>query len=135
MLLHRFLGFVILLLLCSLVPTYAQNASLSGYVRDASSDETLIQATVLIQGTTTGTVTNTSGYYTLNRLKAGNYTISCSYIGYKTNRLSVTLSEGQALILDIRLEPEDTSVEVTVTSDREEVEQRNVGVTQMSVST
>ncbi|MBL7977443.1 MAG: TonB-dependent receptor [Bacteroidetes Order II. Incertae sedis bacterium] len=133
--LHRFLGFVILLFLCSLAPTYAQNASLSGYVRDASSGETLIQATVLIQGTTTGTVTNTSGYYTLSRLKAGTYTVSCSYIGYKTNRFSVILSEGQALTLDIRLEPEDTSVEVTVTSDREEAEQRNVGVTQMSVST
>lgn len=131
----RLLGFWSLLMFSAFLPAFAQNASVSGYVRDDASGETLIQATVIIQGTTTGAVTNTSGYYTINRIKPGNYTLICSYIGYKARRIPIKLTEGAVLNLDIRLEPEETSVEVTVTSEREESEQRNVGVTQMSVST
>jgi len=56
-------------------------ATLSGYVRDATSGEGLIGANVYVKETMRGTATNTYGYYVLN-LEPGTHTIAMSYIGY-----------------------------------------------------
>jgi hypothetical protein len=114
---------------------FAQNASISGYVRDASSRETLIQATVLAQGTRIGAVTNTNGYYTLTKLNAGSYTLNVSFVGYQSVKKQVTLSANQHLVLDVELALDGATSDVVVESEREKEEERNVGVAQLSVST
>jgi len=50
-------------------------------------------ATVMVQGTTFGTVTGDNGFYELNaNIKPGSHTLEYSAVGYKTNqqKLSVT---------------------------------------------
>ena len=127
---------LIFLLALALQPSLqAQTASVSGYVKDATSQETLIQATVLIPNTKQGTVTNTSGYYTITRIPSGTYTILASYIGYKPLRKNITLKAGEAQNVDFLLEPDPSNVEVTIESKREQEETRNVGVASLPVST
>ncbi len=107
-------------------PAVAQEeASLRGYVRDAATGETLLQANVVIDGTTRGTATNNSGYYTLQGLEPGTYTIVFSYIGYQRRTEEVTLSAGEERRLDVELRSEGFETEevvVTGTSDDEEAE-------------
>ncbi|MEO0559206.1 MAG: carboxypeptidase regulatory-like domain-containing protein [Bacteroidota bacterium] len=76
------------LALCLLVPeALAQTATLNGFVRDADSGETLIQATVLLDGPVErGAATNTQGFYTVGSLPAGAYAVTVSYVGYQTLR-------------------------------------------------
>ena len=50
---------------------YAQTGSVQGKITDASTGEGLIGATIIIQGTTTGTITDLSGNFILNRNKLG----------------------------------------------------------------
>lgn len=127
-----------LLLLLAAPAALAQNATLSGYVRDASSGETLLGATVQATpesgGTAQGTVTNTAGFYTLT-LPAGRYRIAVSYIGYATKTEVLALAADRRY--DVELRPEDEQGdEVEVTGDREaEEENRRIGVTTLPVET
>lgn len=65
-----------------------KNFEVVGVVIDATTGESLIGATVQIQGTTTGDVTNADGKFTI-RVKTGDVLV-ISYIGYKTREVKIT---------------------------------------------
>ncbi|NND73156.1 MAG: TonB-dependent receptor [Rhodothermales bacterium] len=129
-------------ILCALValflvaahPAAAQEkASLSGFVNDQYTGETLLLANVYLFESQTGAATNNSGYYTITGIQPGTYTIACTYIGYQDFRTEITLAPGEARRLDISLAPEGILVdEVVVSADREtEEELRRLGVAQL----
>ena len=129
--------FFLVILLFKAEAVSAQDSSISGYVRDAETGETLILANVRVKDTLTGTATNTSGYYTLTGLEAGEITLQFSYVGFETFELLVELAEGEALRKDIDLEPRKYEVdEVVVTAEADdEEEQRRLGVIKMPTAT
>jgi hypothetical protein len=116
---------------------HAQTASVSGYIRDAETGETLLLANIRVKDTLTGTATNTSGYYTLTGLEAGPYTLQVSYIGYQPMEFDIVLAAGEALRRDVDLLPLSLEVdEVVVTADADtEEEQRRLGVSKMPTAT
>ena len=123
--------FVFILFLPSFL--YAQNASVSGFVTDKSSGETLISANVAILDNNRGTSTNTLGYYSLTDLKAGTYTIACSYIGFELFKKTITLSENESLRLDIELISDVlSSEEIIVTSERAKERQKEIGTVEIN---
>ncbi|MBE6288081.1 MAG: TonB-dependent receptor [Mediterranea massiliensis] len=67
---------------------YAQNKTVSGTVVDGTG-ESVIGASVLVKGTTNGVITDIDGNFTLNDVP-NNGTIQVSYVGYKTQDVSVT---------------------------------------------
>lgn len=69
----------------------AEKGQLKGVVTDILTGEPLIGAGVLIQDTTTGTVTDLDGAFALD-LKNGEYVISISYIGYRPATVAVSVS-------------------------------------------
>ncbi len=73
--------------------TFAQG-TIKGVIVDAENGEALIGASVVIEGTTIGTVTNIDGEFVL-KSNPGNYQINISYIGYVTNQMDVSVSSGQ----------------------------------------
>lgn len=106
----------------------ANKQTISGFIRDDASGEDLIGATVQIQGTATGTITNVYGFYSLT-LPADTYTIVVSYIGYTSITDEIDLN--QSIKKDYRLKSGDTQLEaVVVTGERED---QNVTDVQMSV--
>ncbi|WP_255563283.1 TonB-dependent receptor [Mucilaginibacter sp. 21P] len=82
---------------------YAQTTGkITGKVIDQKTSETLIGATVSIEGTTTGAATDVDGKYTIAGLKPGKYTILVRYIGYQTKSISdVEVKAGDVTNLDI----------------------------------
>jgi TonB-dependent receptor len=84
----------ITLLLASLsvlinLSVYAQGpGKISGKITDGKTGETLIGASVLIDGTTKGAAANIDGIYTLTPVAAGKYTLTVKYIGYATKQIS-----------------------------------------------
>lgn len=82
--LMRHLSFVLSLTLSLLaMASQAQQVfSVSGYVADASTGETLVGANVFVKETMRGTATNVYGYYVLS-LAPGTYTLAMSYVGYE----------------------------------------------------
>lgn len=107
------------LLLCVSRLHAAETATVSGFVYDQSSGEALIAASVYVDGTTLGAATNSSGYYVLSNVPAGEHTLVARYIGFETARFPLRLVAGESRTLVIRLVPsvleQDTLV---VTSDQ-----------------
>ncbi len=114
------------------VGSRAQPATINGFVRDATTGESLIFANVVLKGTTYGTATNAAGFFTLTGIPPGTYTLVVSYLGYRLFQRTLTLQPGETRRLDIALEPEPlTGDAVVVTAERELEEARNLGVTQV----
>ncbi len=59
----------------------AQKYSISGYIKDADTGESLIGATVIQVGTSSGTTANAHGFYSLT-LPRDSVTLLYSYVGY-----------------------------------------------------
>ncbi|WPV68183.1 TonB-dependent receptor [Chitinophaga sp. LS1] len=82
------------ILLCAILPSFAfDNGRITGKVTDQKTGEPLIGVTVLIQGTTQGTVTDVTGNYTLN-IAPGTYTLEFKYMGYQTKAVTEVIVKG-----------------------------------------
>ena len=109
------------------VSAMAQKHSISGYVMDAASRETLIGATVLDRNTGQGCATNNYGYYSLT-LPEGPVDLQFSYVGYNTENQSFQLKADT--LITMRLGSNLQLQEVTVEANRATVGANNP---QMSV--
>ena len=108
---------VSILFLIVSVGGYSQTGSIQGKVSDGVSGESLVGATVLIQGTLTGTITNLDGIFELKNVVPGNYNIVVSYISYDKQILKAEVLSGKPVFLDVKLGAASLTVdEVTVTA-------------------
>jgi hypothetical protein len=111
---------------------FAQNATVSGVLRDAQNGETLIGATVQVPGLGRGNVSNEYGFYSLG-LPEGkdSVTLVFSYIGYETQsrrvlprgnfKLDVSLNQVGAVLAEVvvkanALEEKMKSTEMSVST-------------------
>ena len=88
---------------------FAQSKTVTGIVIDKTG-ETVIGASVLIKGTTTGVITNLDGSFTLQDVPT-NGIIQVSFVGYKTVSIPV---KGQSAIKVVLEEDNETLDEVVV---------------------
>ena len=89
-------------------------ASISGYMTDAASGETLLGAGVLLDNgsrTPTGAVTNVYGFYTLT-LPKGNIRLQYSYVGYESK--SAELELVRDTVINVVLQPATLAESVVV---------------------
>ena len=98
---------VILLILPGLffaLSSYAQQMAVKGHVKDTTG-EPVIGANVIVKGTTTGTITDFDGNFTLNTAKDA--ILSISFVGYKPAEVkaapsvTVTLQDDSQLLNDV----------------------------------
>jgi TonB-dependent starch-binding outer membrane protein SusC len=106
----------VLLLALLLLPAtvYAQAGSVSGQVVDSQTGEPLPGANVLISELNRGSATDIDGNFNITGVDAGTYTLVTSYVGFITNRRSVSVAAGQDLALTIRLEADLRGLEEVV---------------------
>ncbi len=103
--------------------------TVSGYLKDAKSGETLIGATVFVKELSTGTTSNVYGFYSIS-LEPGDYTFVYSYVSYTPVEKKISLSEN--IKMDIELAEISTELnEIVVTG---EIEDENISSVQMSVN-
>jgi TonB-dependent receptor len=84
---------LILFFVCTI--TFAQQAEIYGYVKDAMSNDLLPGATVAVDETSMGTITNGEGYFRLANINPGKYTLVFSYIGFLSERVEVDIKAGE----------------------------------------
>jgi len=89
------------------VNTFTPNNEVSGVITDENGDP-LIGASVLVQGTSTGTVTDMDGRYSLE-VPEGADKIIVSYTGYKNTKIPISKNE-----LDVALEDNSALLEEVV---------------------
>jgi TonB-dependent receptor len=102
-----------------LLSASAQQGSVTGTIKDAKTGERLIGATIAIQGTTRGTISDFDGNYSLNNIDPGTYNLIYSFVSYNTVIKKVSLEEAGSLRIDLDLEPSTVELsEVQVVSRR-----------------
>lgn len=109
----------LMLVIGSVFSAFAQTTgSVRLTVVDDKTGETLIGATVMIEGTSKGTITDFDGIATLNNINAGTYNVRVSYISYQTTVISdVKVEAGKAEKLTVHLKPADLEInEVVITA-------------------
>lgn len=98
-------------LLCfATVVVHAQTRALKGRVLDASNSDPLIGAAVTVKGTTTGSITDVNGKFTLN-VPAGAVTLEVKYVGYAPQTLTFNVNEQD---VTVRLALQQNSLEDVV---------------------
>jgi len=110
---------------------YAQNVTLSGYIKDAANGEELINASI-VNEKSQGTVTNVYGFYSLT-LPEGQDTFTVSYIGYESIEKTLALKESQTLDFELT-EATNQLAEVEVTAKRldENLNRAEMSTTQLT---
>lgn len=101
----------------------------SGNVTDSNDGAPIPGASVYIESTTVGGVTDFDGNYVFqSSLEPGSYTLIASYLGYATKRIEVTAGSSDEIITDIRLSEDLLSLdEVVVTGNTVGVNKRTLG--------
>ena len=79
------ISILFLILLCNCTFLYAQQFSITGVVTDKKLNEPIIGASVVVKGTTNGTVTDLDGKFTMEVSENG--VLQISYIGYAMTEL------------------------------------------------
>jgi len=106
--------------------TFAQNYSLSGYIKDKASGEALIGATIFASEISRGASTNNYGYYSVI-IPQGEYTLRFSFMGYETIEQKISLNKNTTISLEL----EESSIltdEVVISAEKTQ----NIESSQMS---
>lgn len=102
--------------------------TISGYVKDAATGETLIGANIFnLANTSKGATTNTYGFYSLT-MEQGTYKIGFSYLGYEEQYFEVDLNKNVTLNVSMA---EGVLIEEVVISAEKDDRRKNVEGTQM----
>ena len=101
-----------LTLFLSLVVAMVAQRTITGTVTDGENKEPLVGATIVLKGTTVGTLTNVDGHYTLKMPSKNNVsTLVIAFVGYATKEVAI----GSSDTIDIALEGGSILQEVVVT--------------------
>jgi outer membrane receptor protein involved in Fe transport len=110
---------IITLNLVSSLQAQQQFGSISGELRDASTQQPLPMVNVVIVGTSLGNASNENGYYHIKQIPPGIYQVKASMIGYEATVISeVYIAPQRNKSVNIQLRPTGVEVEgVSVRGD------------------
>lgn len=123
-----------ILILLFVFPALAQSKyTLSGYIRDSLSGESLIGATIAVNGQGKSISSNQYGFYSIT-LPEATYTFYISFAGYQT--LQLTLPLDRNIVFNFQLIQRSLLEEVVVSSRRRDgnVQQAQMGKIDLSMS-
>ncbi|MCC7402383.1 MAG: TonB-dependent receptor [Chitinophagaceae bacterium] len=130
--------FIVLVLIIS-VYAQAQNKTphsgrftLNGYVHDSLSGETIIGASIIVNGESRGVLSNQYGFYSIT-LDSGSYVLNASHIGYNTKSVQVNLDS--SLSYNFEMIPKSAALkEVIVYSRRRDGNVKNAQMGKIDLS-
>ena len=114
--------------------TFAMQAQITGTVVDADSNEPLIGASVLVKGTSSGTITDVDGSFSINAESSENCRLEVGYLGYQTIILKVTGCNGNVGAISLGQGYEGLD-EVVITGVMDIVKDRRTPVAVSTIST
>lgn len=124
--------FCLLLVLLSLSVHAQKKCTLSGYIRDSATGESVIGATIVVAGGGQSVSSNQYGFFSLT-LDSGTYVLAISHVGFVTQGYPITLD--QNLEKDFLLQSRSQALsEVRVFSRRRDQNVRNAQMGRIDLS-
>lgn len=105
----------------------AQNAQISGRIFDENRNP-LAGVNIALERTVLGAATDLDGFFIIQHVPAGSFTVAISMIGYRSQKQDLLISQGETIDIGIvQLTPKPISGEtVVVTASKYEQELRNI---------
>lgn len=100
--------------------THAQGTgTISGTIRNASTQEAIPGATVRLEGTTLGAIANAKGEYRIKNIPPKSYTVKATSVGFTPKQLfNVVVTSGNVVNLVIELDPATSQGEAVTVEGR-----------------
>ena len=108
----RIIFILLLSLLSALV--YSQTGSVSGTITDSVTRQPIVNFSIFIPFTTTGTTTNARGEYLLEKLPPGDYALMFRHIAYHSYTSPMKVEPGQKLVVNIMASENSYKIEEVV---------------------
>jgi hypothetical protein len=126
------------LLLCSWLTVFSQTGIIKGSLVDATNNEPILFANILVLDTDIGTTTDENGNFKIE-VKPGVYNIRFSYVGYKNQTLfEVAAKSSRPTTLEVKMETTQLTIEEVVVkaspfrkTEESPVSLRNIGITEI----
>ena len=114
--------------------SFAQNATIRGFVYNKKNGEPVIFTNVFLVGTSMGAQTDVNGFYSITKIPAGSYTISINAIGFDPLEQQITVTAGQLLNKNLTISEKELRLkEFEITSEKEN-EQSRVGTSVTTIT-
>ncbi|MDH5380738.1 MAG: TonB-dependent receptor, partial [Cyclobacteriaceae bacterium] len=108
-------GLYTLLFIFSGWSVFGQSGIIRGKVLDATNNEPIAYATVQVQGTTEGAVTNDEGDFEIKNIIPGLYNLEVSFVGFASKVVyEIQVTTSRPAFVEIRLKEDVTSLEDVV---------------------
>ncbi|MDO5522796.1 MAG: TonB-dependent receptor [Bacteroidia bacterium] len=105
----------------------AQNGTIKGIILDVKTNEPLIGASILIDGTTQGAAADLDGNFVIPNVSPGTYSLTASYVAYQTLNISgVVVESNKETELEILMTSDDISLEAVEVVARANRESENI---------
>ena len=111
--------------------------TVKGMLFDESNGEAIPFANVVLDGTAYGCATDLNGFFLINRVPAGDYTLRVRYVGYEEYSEKISLTDRRSINLTIHLKPAAKTlkaVEITDSRAEERRVQTQVSVEKLTAS-
>jgi hypothetical protein len=103
------------------ISSFAQTASVRGFINDQETGEPVLFCNVIIEGKTIGASTDVNGFFNISDVPIGSQTLLVTYIGYDTLRTNITLKKNQILTTKLELKQSAVKINnVTISADKQE---------------
>ena len=131
----KFFVLSLFILLSCVSSSFAQNAvanvTLSGVVKDKTTGEPLIGANVYVAALKRGSKTDLDGKYSI-KLPMGTYRVKVSYIGYKSQKQSVKVTDNMEFAFNLSSDIELHEVVITSRRKDENLSKVDMGVQKLT---
>lgn len=122
------------ILLCTFaLPLLSQEGDIRGFVYNEETDESIPFANAVLEGTNKGAVATGDGYFIINDIKPGDYTLKVSFLGFETYSEQIKVEANKITNIKAYLKPTSQILDdVEVSAERQERETKVLtGVTKL----
>ncbi len=121
---------ITLVLLCLPMQLMGQQGTVTGTVTEMGTQRPLVNAQVVVQGTTIGSLTNARGQFSIPSVPSGEVNIRAELLGFAAQTRSVTLAPGETVSVDFSLRQTTLALDqIVVTGAGVATERRRLGNT------
>ncbi len=100
---NKVIFIIAILLTQALTSGFSQTGSVYGVVTDSLTGQPVVNLTVFIPSTTSGTTTDEKGEYHLGRLSPGDYVLMFRHVSYPSFFRLVTIASGKEVVLNLAI--------------------------------
>ena len=125
---------VIVILTVLYFVSYGQNGGVKGFVYEKATGESVMFGNVSLKGEKYGASTDLNGFFQINNVKPGNYTIEFTYVGYKKIEQKITIKANKFTSVKLFAEVEAEILESVVVSAERQAQKTQIKTSVVNIS-